>query len=78
MNPLVASHIQQYPVIPANRVISEVFHAQKWRHDVDWHIWSPIFDAEDGKHYFIDEPAILLDKKMVIPVCWLEDKEGGI
>ena len=77
MNPLVAPHIRRYPVIPANGVISEVWHARKWRHDVDRHILSPMFAAEDGRHYFIDEPAVLSNKKVVVPVRWLEDEKGG-
>lgn len=78
MNPLVASHIRKYPVIPANGVISEVWHARKWRHDINRHILSPMYDAGDGVHYFIDEPAILMNAKMVIPVRWLEDEKGVI
>jgi hypothetical protein len=78
MNPLVAPHIQRYPVIPANGVISEVWHARKWRHDVDRHILSPMYDAGNGIHYFIDEPAILSNSTIVVPVRWLQDDKGGI
>jgi hypothetical protein len=78
MNPLVAPYIQRYPVIPANGVISEVWHARKWRHDVDRHILSPMYDAGNGVHYFINEPASLLSKKIVIPVRWLQDETGGM
>lgn len=59
-------------------MISEVWHAKKWRHDVDWHILSPMYNAGDSRHYFIDEPAILSCGKMVIPVRWLEDEKGGM
>ncbi|KIJ97058.1 hypothetical protein K443DRAFT_10181 [Laccaria amethystina LaAM-08-1] len=78
MNPLIAPHIGRYPVLPENGVTSEVWHTQKWRHDIDWHILSPMYDAGNSVHYFIDEPAILLNMKMVIPVQWLEDEKGGI
>jgi hypothetical protein len=37
---------------------------------------SPMFDAGNGKHYFIDEPACLIDGQMIIPVRWLEDESG--
>jgi len=78
MNPLVAPHIRRYPVIPENGVISEVWHARKWRHDVDRHVMSPMYDAGGNTHYFIDEPAMLVDKKMIIPVRWLEDEKGDV
>lgn len=78
MNPLVAPYIRRYPVIPKDGVISEVWHARKWRHDLDRHILSPMYDAGHGIHYFIDEPAMLLNMKVVIPVRWLEDEKGGI
>jgi hypothetical protein len=78
MNPLVAPHIRRYPVLPEKRVISEVWHARKWRHDIDQHILSPMYDAGNGAHYFIDKPAILSNMKMVVPVRWLEDEKGGI
>lgn len=68
MNPLVATHIRRYPVIPSNGWISEVWHAQKWRHDIDQHILSPMYNAGDSLHYFIDEPTMLSNGKMVIPV----------
>ena len=78
MNPLAAPHIRRYPVIPENGVISEVWHARKWRHDVDRHILSPMYDTGYNVHYFIDEPAMLSNKKMIIPIRWLEDEKGGI
>jgi hypothetical protein len=78
MNPLATPYIQQYPVIPANGVISEVWHARKWRHHVDRRILSPMYDAGNCVHYFINEPAILSNSKMVIPLHWLQDEKGGI
>ena len=37
-----------------------------------------MYDAGDSLHYFIDEPAMLLNGKMVIPVQWLEDEMGQV
>lgn len=78
MNPHIAPYIRRYPVIPTDGVISEVWHARKWRHDLDRHVLSPMYDAGHGIHYFIDEPAMLSNMKVVIPVRWLEDEKGGI
>jgi len=64
--------------LPANGVVSEVWHAWKWRHDVDRHILSPMYDAGPGRHFFIDEPASLKDGRKVIPVRWLEDEGGKV
>ncbi|PPQ75136.1 hypothetical protein CVT24_010098, partial [Panaeolus cyanescens] len=75
-NPDVCDHIRRYPVIPSNGCISEIWHAQKWHSDLDRHVLSPMYDDKKGRHYFIDEPAMLDNGCMVIPVRWLEDEEG--
>jgi len=56
--------------------VSEIWHGRRWRHDLDRHLLSPMFDAGGSRHYFIDEPALLLDGRMVIPLRWLEDEDG--
>lgn len=77
-NPLVAKHIRRYPVIARDGIISEVWHGRKWRHDLDRHLMSPMYDAGNGKHYFINEPACLRDGRMIISVRWLEDESGAV
>jgi len=37
-----------------------------------------MYDTRHNTHYFIDEPAVLLNKRMVVPVRWLEDEEGRV
>ena len=64
-------------MIPPNGVVSEVYHAQKWRKDVDRHTLSPMYDAGD-RHYYIDEVAQLKSGVFVIPVRWLEDDTGKV
>ncbi len=64
-------------MIPPDGIISEVYHVQKWRKDVDRHVLSPMYDAGDC-HYFIDELAHLKISNFIIPVQWLEDNDGSV
>lgn len=73
----VCDHIRRYPVIPPGGIISEVYHAQKWRQDVDRHILSPMYDA-GSRHFYIDELARLKSGDFVIPVRWLEDTNKNV
>ncbi|TFK18464.1 hypothetical protein FA15DRAFT_660668 [Coprinopsis marcescibilis] len=57
-----------------NGKVSEIWDREKWRHTLDHHALSPMYD--DGKrHYFIDEPARTVKSIVVIPIRWLEDDE---
>ncbi|KIK52226.1 hypothetical protein GYMLUDRAFT_77906 [Collybiopsis luxurians FD-317 M1] len=69
-DPDVQPHIHIYPEIPENGVVSEVFHAEKWRRDMDCHYLSPMFDS-NGVHFYIDELSRLADGRLVIPLRWL-------
>ncbi|KIJ90420.1 hypothetical protein K443DRAFT_686767 [Laccaria amethystina LaAM-08-1] len=76
-NPSVCNHLCRHPVIPSDGVISEVYHAQKWRKDMDRNMLSPMYDGGD-RHYYIDEVARLKSGEFVIPIWWLEDEKGEV
>ena len=73
-NPTVCDHIRRYPVIPRDGIISEVYHARKWRQDVDPHTLSPMYD-NGSCHFYIDELSRMKNGTLIIPVRWLEDED---
>nr|GAT45532.1 predicted protein [Mycena chlorophos] len=75
-NPQVRSHIRVYPEIPPNGVISEMWHAEKWRKTMDRRKLSPMYAASDQQHYYVDEVAQLKSGKLIVPVRWVT--QGGL
>ncbi|KAJ7221530.1 hypothetical protein GGX14DRAFT_559018 [Mycena pura] len=70
-NPLIREHIHVYPEKPANGVVSELWHAAKWRCDMDTSILSPMYNAGNSRHYYINELAQLKTGSFVIPLRWV-------
>ncbi|KAJ7583762.1 hypothetical protein C8J56DRAFT_893430 [Mycena floridula] len=66
-NPLVRQHIAVYPEIPADGVISEIWHAEKWRKHMDLDLLSPMFDAGDSQHFYVNEIAMLRHSILLVP-----------
>ncbi|KAJ7677630.1 hypothetical protein B0H17DRAFT_1161361 [Mycena rosella] len=62
-NPETRKHIHIYPEIPEDGVIREIWHAQKWRKDLDL--------MNLHAHFYVNELARLSSGDFVIPIRWL-------
>ncbi|KAF7372927.1 hypothetical protein MSAN_00499400 [Mycena sanguinolenta] len=69
-SPAVRAQMHVYPEIPEDGVVREIWHALKWRKDMDLDVLSPMYDAGSA-HYYVNELARLKDGNFVVPVCWL-------
>ncbi|KAF7377204.1 hypothetical protein MSAN_00140100 [Mycena sanguinolenta] len=69
-SPAIRAQMHVYPEIPEDGVVREIWHALKWRKDMDLDVLSPMYDAGSA-HYYVNELARLKDGNFVVPVRWL-------
>jgi hypothetical protein len=69
-NSAIRAQMHVYPEIPEDGVVREIWHALKWRKNMDLDCLSPMYDAGTA-HYYVNELARLKNGDLVVPVRWV-------
>ncbi|KAJ6538245.1 hypothetical protein B0H10DRAFT_1857348, partial [Mycena sp. CBHHK59/15] len=69
-NPTTRKLIHLYSEIPEDGIIREIWHAQKWRKNMNLDILSPMYDA-GATHYYVNEVSLLKTGNFVVPIRWV-------
>ncbi|KAJ7429669.1 hypothetical protein B0H11DRAFT_1766833 [Mycena galericulata] len=68
-NPLTRANLHFYPEVP-DGPISEAWHAQKWRREIDRDALTPMI-VDGNRHFYVDELARCRNGDLVIPLRWV-------
>jgi hypothetical protein len=71
-NPAIRSQFHLYPEVNTNGSVSEIWHGDKLCKQLNPSLLTPMFDAGQGVHYYLDELSQLTDGRFVIPVRWIK------
>ncbi|KAJ6611416.1 hypothetical protein B0H10DRAFT_1953083 [Mycena sp. CBHHK59/15] len=69
-NPTTRKLIHLYPEISEDGIIRKIWHAQKWRKNMNLDILSPMYDAR-ATHYYVNEVSLLKTRNFVVPIRWV-------
>ncbi|KAF8145504.1 hypothetical protein K438DRAFT_2097776 [Mycena galopus ATCC 62051] len=68
----IHSQFHLYPEINMNRSVSEIWHGEKLCNEINPELLTPMFDAGNGVHYYVNEVTQLTDGRFVIPFRWIK------
>ncbi|KAG7093258.1 hypothetical protein E1B28_006941 [Marasmius oreades] len=70
LNPHIRKNIHVYPEISTDGVVTEVWHAEKWRKEMDVDLLSPMYDS-GLKYYYVHKLSCMKTGDFVILMRWI-------
>ncbi|KAJ7689093.1 hypothetical protein B0H14DRAFT_3176061 [Mycena olivaceomarginata] len=71
----IRSQFHLYPEINTTGSVTEIWHGEKLCKEINPELLTPMFDAGNGVHYYVNEVAQLTDGRFVIPFRWIKVDE---